>query len=105
MPFRLCTLVFLDKTFSLREVKTMKVLETWLEKTVEITDFEREQLLRLQDLLDFNVHNWNEAELESHFIGPLFTLVRLFKYTISVIQNSIFLHCPPKCPNRPKPHI
>lgn len=51
-----------------------------MEKTVEITDFEREQLLRLQDLLDFNVHNWNEAELDSHFIGPLFALVNFSSY-------------------------
>jgi len=41
----------------------------------DISDFEQQSLLRSQKTLIFNVHDWNEHELDSHFIGPLFALV------------------------------
>lgn len=36
---------------------------------------ETQYLVYLRQILDFNVHDWNEYELDSHFIGPVFTLV------------------------------
>lgn len=70
-----CNLKFLDKTFALEEVDTLVALEQWVAISSDITDFEKESLLRLRQLLDFNVHDRNEYELDSHFIGPIFGLV------------------------------
>jgi hypothetical protein len=73
--FAECNLKFLDKTFDLEEVNTLPALNEWLSIPIDITDFERQYLLHLRQVLAFNVHDWNEYELDSHFIGPLFTLV------------------------------
>jgi hypothetical protein len=73
--FKECTLQFLEKTFRLEEVKNLPSLERWLAMSEELTEFEHQQLLYLQEILAFNVHDWNEHELDSHFIGPLFTFV------------------------------
>ncbi len=73
--FKECNLKFLDKTFALEEVDTLVALEQWMVMSFDISAFEKESLLRLRQLLDFNVHDWNEYELDSHFIGPIFSLV------------------------------
>ncbi len=59
--FRDCTLTFMDKVFKMRQLPTVSVLGDWLNAPNDISDFERQILLRYQDLLTFNVHNWNEA--------------------------------------------
>ncbi len=74
-PFKECTLNYLDETFGLEELRTLPTLEQWLAMSAEISEMERHQLTHLKDILDFNVHDWNEHELDSHFIGPMFTLV------------------------------
>lgn len=73
--FKECTLQFLEKTFSLEEVKSLPSLEQWLAIPADISEFERQQLFCLHEVLAFNVHDWNEHELDTHFIGPLFTFV------------------------------
>lgn len=73
-PFATCTLKYLDKTFGIRQVKTLPVLDAWLGRTADISDLEQQILLRFQTFLEFNVHDWNEHELDSHFIGPVFAL-------------------------------
>ena len=73
--FKDCTLQFLDKAFQLEEVDTLFALTDWLDKECELSDLETQYLLYLRQILDFNVHDWNEYELDSHFIGPVFTLV------------------------------
>lgn len=73
--FRDCTLRFLEKTFRLEEVKTLPSLDQWLSLPAELSAFERQQLIYLREILDFNVHDWNEHELDSRFIGPIFTIV------------------------------
>ena len=73
--FKDCTLKYLDETFDLEEARTLPTLEQWLSMSADISDMERHQLLHLKDVLDFNVHDWNEHELDSHFIGPIFTMV------------------------------
>jgi hypothetical protein len=70
-----CTLTFLEKTFALMQLKTLPALQGWLARSGEISAFEHQQLLYLREMLGFNFHDWNEAELDSHFVGPLFTLV------------------------------
>ena len=73
--FKDCTLKYLDETFDLEQVKTLPALEQWFSMSSEISDIERHQLVHLKDVLEFNVHDWNEHELDSHFIGPMFTIV------------------------------
>jgi hypothetical protein len=73
--FKDCTLKFLDKAFHLEEVDTLPALIDWLNKDSELSDMEIQYLIYLRQILDFNVHDWNEFELDSHFIGPVFTLV------------------------------
>jgi hypothetical protein len=73
--FRECNLKFLEKTFGLEEVDSLVPLSVWLDSEIVITEFEKASLLHLRQVLDFNVHAWNEYELDSHFIGPVFTLV------------------------------
>lgn len=70
-----CNLRFLEKTFALEEVDALPALEDWLNLQSPLLAFEKEALIRLRQVLDFNVHDWNEYELDSHFIGPIFTLV------------------------------
>lgn len=74
-PFKECTLRFLEKTFGLEEVNTLPAMAEWLAAEYSITEFEQQNLVYLRQILDFNVHDWNEYELDSHFIGPVFTLV------------------------------
>ena len=78
--FRDCTLTFMDRAFKMRQLGTVTALEDWLSAPNDISDFERQNLLHYQKLLTFNVHNWNEAELDVHFIGPIFSLVNFSSY-------------------------
>lgn len=73
--FRECSLDFLEKTFGLDEMDNLDSLKNWFSGTSGISDFEHQTLIHLQDLLVFNVHDWNENELDRHFIGPLLSLV------------------------------
>jgi hypothetical protein len=78
--FRDCTLTFMDRTFKMRQLETIPALEEWLNAPNDISDFEHQNLRHYQKLLRFNVHNWNEAELDVHFIGPIFSLVDFSSY-------------------------
>jgi hypothetical protein len=73
--FVTCTLKYLDKTFKTRQVDRLASLDAWFSMTANISDFERQSLLHFQQVLAFNVHDWHEQELDSHFIGPIFTLI------------------------------
>lgn len=75
-----CTLRNVDKTFRTRQVNTLPSLDAWLAMPADISDFERNILARYQQVLDFNVHDWNEQELSLNFIGPLFALVDFSTY-------------------------
>ena len=70
-----CTLKYLDKTFGLRQNRQLAALDEWIARPADLSELERQVLLRFQGVLEFNVHDWNEHELDSHFIGPVFTLV------------------------------
>jgi hypothetical protein len=73
--FRECKLSWLERTFGLDQVKQLPSLDNWLSGKALIEDYERANLLRLQELLDFNVRDWYEGELDSYFIGPIMTFV------------------------------
>ena len=69
-----CTLKYLDKVIGTRQVEQLPALDAWMARTADISDFDQQILLRFQRTLKFNVHDWNEHELDSHFIGPVFAL-------------------------------
>ncbi|MCP4352343.1 MAG: hypothetical protein GY795_43345, partial [Desulfobacterales bacterium] len=69
--FKECTLAKLDKTFGMKQVRTSSVLEDWLSGQADISDFERQALLRLRERLILNGYDWNETELAYNFIGPV----------------------------------
>ena len=73
--FRECRLGWLEKTFGLVQIKMLPSLKEWLDAPEVIADRQKENLLDLQELLDFNVRNWNEQELDRHFIGPVLSMV------------------------------
>ncbi|MDM8526378.1 hypothetical protein QUF80_23620 [Desulfococcaceae bacterium HSG8] len=74
--FKEWTLARLDKTFGLKEVRSDAVLENWLNGQADISDFERQTLLTLQENLIVNVHDWNETELAYNFIGPVIAFAK-----------------------------
>ncbi len=71
-----CTLSFLDDTFGLEEIAQSSHLDYWLNKSIKpLTEIEKQYLLILQNKLLSNIRDWNEQELLSNFIVPVFTLV------------------------------
>ncbi len=88
--FRECTLTFMDKTFKMREVEKLNALDKWINASNELTDFEQQQAIFFQQKLRFNVHNWNEIELDSHFIGPIFTIVDFSSYDFNHFSQREF---------------
>lgn len=88
--FKDWTLASLDKTFFLRQIRTMPALSAWLEGPAELSDFERQTLKELQENLSLNVHDWNERELAYHFIGPLFTFIRFTTDTFNLFAERQF---------------
>jgi len=75
LNFKDCTLVKLDETFGLKQIKTSPTLDSWLTGQADTSDLEQQILVRLRDRLIANVHDWNEAELIYNFIGPVITFV------------------------------
>ena len=71
-----CRLAYLEKTFGLRQIRKMSVMDEWLQKAKLTKSSEKEVafLSLLQELLILNA-SWNEQELSLHFIGPIFSLV------------------------------
>ena len=87
--FGKCTLEFLDTEFNLMQVNSLPLLEDWVNVSSDVTEIEKINLLDLQESLRFNVHDWNEAELTTNFIGPLFQKVKIFshKYNFYSIRD------------------
>ena len=46
-----------------------------LSEKTDIENYEKQTLIRLQEIIDFNFRDWNERELDSFFIGPVMSLV------------------------------
>jgi hypothetical protein len=74
--FKEWTLTKLDNTFGIKQILDTDCLfmQKWqdLSKTMEITDLERQVLIRLQKPLQWGGKGWNEYELENKFISPVF---------------------------------
>ncbi len=75
LSFRECTLLKLEKTFGLEQIRTSPYLEHWLNGQADISDFERQALLLFREKLLVGFYDWNEMELAYNFIGPVMALV------------------------------
>jgi hypothetical protein len=73
--FRECRLAWLEKTFGLIQVEILPSLTDWLSMPETVSAHHQAMLLELQQLLSFNVRNWNEQELDRHFIGPVLSMI------------------------------
>lgn len=80
LNFKECTLVRLEKSFGLEQIRTSSVIENWVNGQADITDFEQQVLLKFREKLRLNVYDWNETELAYNFIGPV---IALADYTTS----------------------
>jgi hypothetical protein len=71
--FKGWTLSTLDKAFNLKQVfdGNYPLLKNWQNIEIEISDFEKQLLLDLQQPLLWGGKSWNEVELENKFISPL----------------------------------
>ena len=74
--FKEWTLTKLENTFGIKQIYDMDydLLKKWqdLAKTIEITDIDKQVLIRLQKPLQWGGKGWNESELENKFISPVF---------------------------------
>jgi hypothetical protein len=79
--FRDWTLTELDKAFGLTTIleSECSVLQAWKAKAAAIvlTDYQRQQLLDLQEPLQWAGKAWNEVELENKFISPLIMAAKI----------------------------
>jgi len=75
--FKDCNLLFLEKTFKLKQVKKHKLLSDWIieSEKYEIDEYEKKLLIRMQDRLIYRADDWNELELVEQFIAPLFNFI------------------------------
>lgn len=76
-PFTDCSIVFLEKTFGLRQVTELDDMKSWIElsKSMEINQVELGVIPIFQKLLTTNAVSWHEQDLSLHFIGPILSLV------------------------------
>ena len=87
--FRECRLAWLEKTFGLVQVKMSPSLNDWLSMPETVSERQKEALLDLQELLDFNVRSWNEQELDRHFIGPVLSLINFSNLRFNLYSERI----------------
>lgn len=84
--FRDWTLTKLDKAFSLTQILDTDCfnLQHWqaVAANIELTDFEQQTLLNLQEPLIWGGKSWNEFELENKFISPVIMTARFDDRTI-----------------------
>jgi hypothetical protein len=72
-----CSIVFLEKTFGLREVPKHESMTDWLSlsDSISLDEIEKTVIGIFQKLLTTNVSSWHEQDLSLHFIGPILSLV------------------------------
>jgi hypothetical protein len=84
--FKGWTLTQLDHAFGIGQVldTNYPILKRWQElaKTIEISDYEQQQLIDLRLPLQWGGKGWNEYELENKFISPVFMAAKFDDQTI-----------------------
>jgi hypothetical protein len=67
----------LDETFGLKQIWESDLLKQWEHTEIEISEFEKDNLLSFQKALIRSGRAWNEVELENKFISPLILTARI----------------------------
>lgn len=70
--FRECTLSLLEDTFGLEQIDNHPKMTDWLALPYQTSEQEQQQLLKMQRKMLKNIIHWNEYELVSNFIVPMF---------------------------------
>ncbi len=75
--FSTCTKAMLKDTFELQQLWESQILDAWLTRSqsMSLEDFEIKLLHTLQETLNRRSDDWNEAELNEYFIGPIIAFV------------------------------
>lgn len=82
----------LDEAFGLTQQLNSELLTQWENNNEEITEFEKQTLLNLQEPLLWAGRSWNEFELENKFISPVIMTAKIDNRKISY-----FLERPLSC--------
>ncbi|OQY47021.1 MAG: hypothetical protein B6242_05920 [Anaerolineaceae bacterium 4572_78] len=90
LKFSECTLLKLDKLFSLKQIRKSPILDDWLNQAIEIADWEEKVLHLLQETLILGVHDWNEFELSQRFIAPMFAIVHFTSESFNLFAERLF---------------
>lgn len=77
----------LRERFGLKRVYDHDILLEWLEKSVEIDDYEKTTLMRWRKTLLKYVDYWNEEEVKLKFIGNIITLIDYDTDSISAFAD------------------
>lgn len=79
--FKEWDLTKLDKAFGLKQIllADTPLLQAWktLAQSLDISDFEKQTLLDLQEPLTWGGKSWNEVELENKFISPVIMTAKI----------------------------
>lgn len=75
--FKQWNLTDLEKAFGLKQVWQSDLLNVWRDIPYEISEIDKNSLLKLQNVLIRGGQYWNEAELENKFISPLIMLAEI----------------------------
>ena len=67
----------LDEAFGLNQILKSELLSQWENNNQEITEFEKQILLDLQEPLIWGGRAWNEFELENKFISPVIMTAKI----------------------------
>lgn len=75
--FKEWNLSALEKAFGIRQVWQSDLLDAWQNISCEISEIDKNSLLKLQNVLIRGGQYWNDAELKSKFISPLIMLAEI----------------------------
>lgn len=75
--FKQWNLSALEKAFDLKQVWQSGLLDAWQNIPCEISEIDKNSLLKLQNVLIRGGQYWNEVELENKFISPLIMLAEI----------------------------
>lgn len=77
--FKNWDLTKLEKAFNLTQVfdENYPLLQNWQQIKIDISEFEKQVLLDLQQPLTWAGKHWNEVELENKFISPLIMAAKI----------------------------
>lgn len=67
-----------EKKYNIMEVNTLLLLDEWLSAVVNVDEYQKHELSRLQRILQKKANIWNEDELKMFFIGHIIEAAELW---------------------------